>query len=193
MKLERGSTVVIMLGVIASAILFGVICIAAYVSAVNYGNEAEQGIIATHENNRNILAQYSQKVAEAAQVPTMMRDDLKEVMQATLQARYGANGSTAAMQWIKEQNPSLEPKLYIQIQRIIEAGRDEFQRNQTSLIDKVRAYKTQLGYFWRGFWLRAAGLPKINFDNYKAITNDYSDDAFKRGKESSPIQLRPTK
>jgi hypothetical protein len=58
------------------------------------------------------------------------------------------------------------------------------------LIDAKRAYSTNLGYLWKGMWMRIAGYPKINLDDYKAITTDYAANAFKTGKETGPMQLR---
>lgn len=174
-------------GILLSTIVIGA---ASYISAYNYGNSAETSIKATWENNQNILAQYTQKVQEAAQVPTMMKDDLKEVIKEALTSRYGSEGSKATFQWLKEQNPNIDAQLYRKIQQIIEAGRDEFKNSQTRLIDEKRSYQTNLGYFWKGFWMRIAGYPRINLDDYKAIINDYAADAFKTGKENSPIKLR---
>lgn len=173
--------------------VFGVmvaIVVGSYVSAYNYGNSAENELKAIKENNQNILAQYTQKVQEAAQVPGMMKDDVKEVVTAALSGRYGADGSKAVFQWIQEQNPTVDAQLYRKIQQIIEAGRDEFKMSQTRLIDAKRAYSTNLGSLWKGMWMRIAGYPKINLDDFKAVTNDYAEKAFATGKEEGPIKLR---
>ena len=176
---------------ISSIVFVGmIICFSSYIGAVNYGAKAEQQIKAIHENNRNVLSQYVQKVKEAAQVPDMARDDLEKVVKTAISGRYGNTGSQAMMQWIKEQNPTVDGKIYIKIQQIIESGRDDFKNNQTRLVDVKRSYETNLNYFWRGMWLRIAGYPKINLNDYSIITNDYTEEAFKNGKESGPIKLR---
>ena len=180
-------TLFAVLGVVGTLIA---IVIGSYVTSYNYGNRAENEIKAIWENNQNILAQYTQKVQEAAQVPGMMKDDVKEVVSAALSGRYGPDGSKAVFQWIQEQNPTVDAELYRKIQQIIEAGRDEFKVSQTRLIDAKRAYSTNLGYLWKGIWMRIAGYPKINLDDYKAITNDYANKAFSIGKEDGPIKLR---
>lgn len=149
----------------------------------------EQGIKAAWENNENILAQYGQKIAEAAQVPTMQAEDLGKLFQGALGARYGTDGSKAAMQWIQEQNPNLDQATYLQLQRMIEAGRNEFAAAQSRLIDRKRAYETELGSFWRGMWLRVAGYPKIDLAAYKAISTDRARGAFETGAEA-PMKLR---
>lgn len=191
MNKQRGFgalAVVISVAVVVAAIV-GIAAIS-YISAFNFGNQSEQVLIATRENNKNILAQYGQKVQEAAQVPDMMRDDMIKVVTAAVQGRYGPDGSRATFQWLKEQNPNLDPQLYRQIQQIIEAGRNDFQNGQTRMIDQKRVYQTALGSFWKGMWLRIAGYPKLNLEEFKPVSTDRADDAFQKGKESAPIQLR---
>lgn len=174
-------------GVIILAILFSFM---AYVDASNYGVTMEKKLEAEYTNNQNILAQYSQKIGEAAQVPTMMKDDLKEVVMAAISGRYGAEGSKATFQWLKEQNPQLDGKIYLKLQQIIEAGRNEFQNAQSRMIDTRRSYETSLGYFWKGMWLRFAGYPKTDLNKYKPIITDKVEKIFKDGKEEGPIKLR---
>lgn len=180
-------TLISVLGVFASLVI---IAVWSFVSSYNYGNSAEQQIKALYTNNQNILAQYSQKVREAAQVPDMYKDAVKEVVTAALSGRYGDGGSKAVFQWIQEQNPTIDPAVYIKVQQIVEAGRNEFQTAQTRLIDEKRLYETSLGYLWKGLWLRVAGYPKIRLDDYKVILNDYTTGVFESGKESGPIKLR---
>jgi hypothetical protein len=175
-------------GVIA---LSGIIAIStiSYISAYNLGNRLEQRIIATYENNRNVLAQYGNRVSEAAQIPAMQRDDLTQVVTAALEGRYGSDGSQAVFQWIQEQNPQIDSTVYIQLQRIIEAGRIEFANEQTKLVDQKRVYETALGSFWQGTWLSIAGYPEINLDEYQIVSTSRANEAFDTGLEE-PIQLR---
>lgn len=160
------------------------VAIANWVSYSNFGNEQEQTINASYENNKNILGQYSLKVKEAAKVSDKYSDALTKVIEGALTARYGDEGSQAAMQWITEQNPNMDAQVFIKIQQIIESGRNEFQVSQTSLLDKCRIYKTNLGYVWGGFWLKLAGYPKDGLEKRcTAITSDYAKDAFNTGVE----------
>jgi hypothetical protein len=163
--------------------------ITSYISAYNTGNRLERVIEATYEDNQNVLAQYSNRIAEAAQVPAMQRDDLKEVVTAALDARYGEEGSRAMFQFIQEQNPSIDSTVYVELQRIIVAGRQDFQLAQTRLIDQKRVYETALGSFWGGTWMRIAGYPSIDLDDFAIVTNARTDAAFSTGREE-PIQLR---
>lgn len=161
-----------------------------YISAYNTANRMERSIVATDENNRNILAQYGNRVAEAAQVPAMQRDDLTAVVTAALEGRYGEDGSQAVFQWIQEQNPQIDSTVYVQLQRMIEAGRIEFAAAQTKLVDQKRIYETSLGSFWQGTWMSVAGYPRIDLDEYQIVSTARADAAFETGIEE-PMQLRP--
>lgn len=179
------------LGVIALILVgLGGMTFISYVSAYNTGNRLEQNIVATHENNKNILAQYGNKVAEAAQIPGMQRDDLAAVVTAALEGRYGDDGSRAVVQWIQEQNPQIDSTVYVQLQRMIEAGRNEFSVAQTKLVDQKRVYETALGSFWTGMWLNIAGYPRIDLDEYQIVSTARANEAFETGVEA-PMDLTP--
>lgn len=176
---------------ISLAAVAGVVGIVAvsYVSAYNSGNRMEQNILATWENNENILANYGNKVVEAAQVTEMQRDDLTDVIAAAMAGRYGDDGSKAVFQMITEQNPQIDSSVYTQIQRIIEAGRNDFTTAQTILTDQRRVYKTKLGTFMGGTFLSMAGYPKIDLEKYKPVSTARASEAFETGIEES-IKLR---
>lgn len=174
----------------AVAVVAGVMGMS-YVTAFNAGNRMENNIIATYEDNEQILGQYGQKLGEAVQVPELMRDDLKDVLAGAMAGRYGENGSQAVFQMITENYPGqVDASLYVQVQRIVEAGRDEFKTAQTRLVDQRRQYNTALGSFWQGMWMRMAGYPKIDLDEYEPISTARAAAVFEEGQESGPIQLR---
>lgn len=160
-----------------------------YVSAYNMGNRYEQELAAVWEDNENILAQYGQKIKEAAQIPAMQREDLLALFTGAIEQRYGSEGSQAMFQWLQEQNPNLNQETYIQLQRMIEAGRNEFRVAQSKLVDTKRAYKTALGSFFTGTMLSMAGYPRVNLDEYKIVTTKRARKAFETGVEE-PMKLR---
>lgn len=178
-----------LIAILIAVVGIGGVAFLSYISAYNTGNRLENQIVATYEDNQNILAQYSNRIAEAAQIPAMQRDDLTAVVTAALDARYGEEGSRAMFQFIQEQNPNIDSAVYTQLQRMIESGRIDFAAAQTRLIDQKRVYQTALGTFWGGMWMRIAGYPKINLDDYKIVTNARTEDAFETGMEE-PMKLR---
>lgn len=189
MKKQQGKISAVM-AIILTVVAFAVaIPVVSYISAYNEGNRMEQDIKATYDNNQNILSNYSNKVLEAAQVTDMMRDDMVKVVKAALQSRYGDAGSKAVFQAVQEHNPQVSEKLYSQLQDLIKAGRDEFQDNQTRLIDQKRAYNEALGSFWQGMWLKNAGYPRIKLDDYKVVVTAQTRQTFETGTDA-PIQLR---
>lgn len=183
----KNTTTAIAAAIVASGIVL--ITVISYISAYNTGNRLERTIEATYEDNQNVLAQYSNRIAEAAQIPAMQRDDLAEVVERALDARYGEEGSQAMFQWIQEQNPQIDSTVYVELQRIINAGREDFRVAQTRLIDQRRVYETALGSFWGGTWMSIAGYPTIDLDDFNIVTNERTNEAFSTGTEE-PIQLR---
>jgi hypothetical protein len=177
-------------GLFALILAITVVCGVSYVSANNYGAGIEAQLKAARDDNQNILASYTQKIKEAAQVPDMYVADLKKITDAAIQGRYGPDGSKAVFQFLKEQNPNLDSKLYAKLQQIIESGRDEFKNGQTKMLDVRRQYETQQGLFWRGLWLRIAGFPKVDMNLFKPVVIDSVAAAFEKGREDGPIKLR---
>lgn len=188
--MQTKSVLPIVIAVVVGLLALIAIPVISYISAYNTGNALEQQLKAAKENNENILAQYGQKIQEAAQIPSMQRDDLLAVFTGAIEARYGAEGSQAAFQWLQEQNPNLDQQTYVQLQRMIEAGRNDFTVGQTKMIDIKRGYETKLGSFWGGTWLKIAGYPKIDLADYKIVSTGRAKDAFEKGVEDSPIKLR---
>jgi len=193
MKMQRGGVGIgLMVALAVLVVLIGstLTLVGSYISAYNYGNTMEQQLKAVQTDNRNIYAQYGQKVLEVAQVPAMYRDDLTKVVTAAISGRYGADGSKATFQWLQEQNPSLDPSMYVKIQQVIEAGRDNFTNGQRRQIDLRRQYETALGSFWNGMFLKFAGYPKITLADFDIVSTDRANEAFETKKEAGPIQLR---
>jgi len=193
---QRGGAGIVALIVLAIVLVIGGGIFALYVSNANYGNRTEVQIQGIWENNQNILGQYTLKVQEIASVPEMYKNDLKEVMTSVMQARQGPDGSKAAFQFFKEHNINIDTAMYTKIQQVIEAGRNDFQTNQTRLIDTKKVYREQLGSIPKGWFLSMAGYPKIkigypniNDDDYKPVVAEDTRDVFKSGVQK-PVKLR---
>ena len=164
--------------------------VVAIISANNYGNAAQVSIHTMYQNNENIFAQYGQKVAEAVGVTAIAKADMVDLLSGSLEARYGSGGSQATLMAVTEAFPVLDQGIYTQVQRIIEAGRNDFTVAQTQLIDAKRSYVTALGSFPKGQFLSMMGYPSINIgyplgteDDYPIISTTRAADTFESGVE----------
>lgn len=155
----------------------------------NMGNGYERQLEAVQDNAENIIAQYQLLVVEAAQVPEMQRDDLKEVVTAALEGRYGENGSRAIFQAISEDNPQIDSTVYVKLQTIMQSGRNDFQREQTRQLDIIREYKTKLGNMPSGFFLGVMGYPKLDLNDFEIVSTERANELMET-KIEEPIKLR---
>lgn len=172
------TSVLVTLVVLGLAAVIGVTCVSSYISAYNQGNDAETALKAKESNLQNILASYTTRVSEMAQVPDKYKSDLLQVIQQNFQGRYGKSGNKAVVSFIREQNLALDPKLYRNLMETMEAGRDEFKQAQSDLIDRKRSYERALGSFWTGYWLHKAGYPKMDLSQIKPVINRHTQKAF---------------
>lgn len=193
---QRGGAALAVVAILGLLAVIGGIIFAIYVSSANYGNRTENEIKKIWENNQNILGQYTLKVQEMAAVPDMYKNDLKEVMTSVMTARQGPEGSKATFQFFKEHNIEIDTAMYTKIQAVIEAGRNEFQTNQTRLIDTKGVYREQLGSIPKGWFMSFAGYPKIKIgypnievDDYKPVVAEDTREVFKTGVQK-PVKLR---
>jgi uncharacterized protein (UPF0333 family) len=177
------------IGMVVFVVMLAIALVSMYVGANNYAANTEAAIEARYKDRQNVFSNYGQKVAEAAQVPAMYRDDLTKVMTSAITSRYGADGSKAPMQWLKEANIPFDASMYTKIQQIIEAGRNDFQAAQTAQLDICRQYEGQQGTIPRGWFIRMAGYPKVDMAHCQPITDDRTDAAFQSGKQET-IKLR---
>lgn len=136
MKREKGSALVVLIGLLV--LIAGVVMM-----FISYANKAvffETDIDKFDKTSQNTLSNYTLKVSEMFQVPEAYKDDLKNVIKATFEGRYGADGSKATMQWIQEQNLQFDSSLYKDLMVVMNSGRDEFKLSQDRKLEICADY-----------------------------------------------------
>lgn len=185
-KMGAGVIVAIVFGIIFTLIAVVVgIGVMAYVGAANKGNQMENQINNLRQSSASNLSNLAMTIQEQAQVPEMATDHLKQVIEAQMSGRYGADGSKAVFQFLKEQNLQVDQRMYLNIQAAMSGGRKEFEISQNRLLSTCRAYKDETGNVWSGFWLRLAGYPKADLAVVcRAVTDTKTDAAFETGHQT---------
>lgn len=172
--------------------IVGLIGVMFAMTALEYRSDcvkAEAGIVAQWEQNQNNYDNMWKRFKETSQVSSMYAEDLEKVFKGAIQARYGQEGSKAVFQFLREQNPNMDAKIYVNLQTIIEAGRVSFAADQTQLIDKKRAYEVIL----KGNRALLVGFvfkyPQIQLAKYEVVTSDVTAQAFETH-QASEVKLR---
>lgn len=132
--------------------------------------------------SENVLSTTTIKIQDAAGIAQVYTDDLKKVVEGAVSGRYGKDGSKATMQWIQEQNPHVDSKLYLKVQDIIDGGGSEFKISQDRKMEYCKTYQDKLGYLVKGFLLKAAGFPKKDVAKLCRVVSDVATrEAFETG------------
>lgn len=149
-------------------------------SSYNEAVSHEETITAFHKDSENVLAQMSLKVVETSGVAKAYRNDLVATIKESMQGRYGEEGSGATWQWIKEQNPTVDPSIRIKITQIIDGGRSDFENAQRIKLDACKIYKEQLRFAVGGTLKKLLGFPTIDMNVYcEIVSSGHAAEAFK--------------
>lgn len=148
----------------------------------------------------------TKKVKETAQVTDNYKNSFKEIFVGGIEGRYKDGGMGQMALLIQEANPALSPELYLQVQRVIEAGRNDFMRSQTDLLDKQRRFKTHLETFGGSVFAGFTNMPKevagdlkpprdrdgdgrYTVLDYPVVTSSKTQEVFNTGRDDAPVDV----
>tara|TARA_Y100000310_G_scaffold342380_1_gene445417 strand:- start:4865 stop:5476 length:612 start_codon:yes stop_codon:yes gene_type:complete len=197
----KRSTIAVLVGV--GAVVFGLLF--SVISWYDTGVDLNNGTVAQYRDNQNSYDAMWKKIVEVAQVPAKYKEDFKDLLVGEVKAKFGDGGSKAMMQWFKERDIRPDASMYTKVQTVIEAGRNDFQRNQQDLLNKQRRASTHNGTAFAKFaGMFANPFPEIHGDlkppkdidgnglynifDYDIVTSGKTKRAFETG-EDAPVNV----
>lgn len=162
--------------------------------------KTENTTIAQWKDNQNTYDAFWKTVKETAQVPDKYKDDFKQLLVADTTAKFGPEGSKATMQWFQDRQINFDAGLYRKVQDVIESGRQDFKRSQTTLLDKQRKVADMTQSYWGGVMAKHYDFPRelhgeaappkdLDGDNrltvldYPIVTSAHTQKAFQTGQD----------
>jgi hypothetical protein len=163
--MKKSTIIACVIGAVIGIFIIDAICVN------NKCNGKECTIVATDQDMQNIHASIFNQIKSQGLVAEKYGKMVIEAMKVAIQGRYGANGSQAAMQWIKENNPTIPADIMSKLQTVIEAGYTSFEAKQRTKIDQLRVYKEFLGSCPQGNIAHMMGWPKIDMKNMSEVVS----------------------
>lgn len=146
------------------------------ISFYNGAVKLENSVKAQWGANQNEYDSYWKTITEMAQIPDKYKEDFKDVLVGNTEARYGADGSNAQMQWIQEHAVNFDSSLYKKMMTAIEAGRDDFAHGQDVLLSKKEKYSNHLQGAGGAFWTSFFDFPKALMGKDAEMVEDNDGD-----------------
>lgn len=132
-------------------------------------------------------------ITQKAQVNQKYSEDFKKIFIGITEKKY--SGKNPAMEWIKEQNPTLDVSLYRELSQAIEANRNEYLetvKEQLSIAQEHNTLVSSSESFFPCLVLRSFGNPNKACDTLevKQVLSDRTEESFKSGKDNN-VELFP--
>lgn len=170
----------------AGIIVMGLVIGMMYFTITNTEIKMRETTIAQQEVGKANFDKMFKVISQTAQVPQKFmkdaKDAFKEIYQPLMESRYSGERGGALMSWVQENNPNFDlsgaADMYKQLQRVIEANRQEFFIEQKKLIDLKRNHSSYIKVFPNRLFLSDVSEIEI-----KIITSDKTEKVFDTGKE----------
>lgn len=142
------------------AVILALIITLYIVSWYNTCVSLEKATVAQWRQNQNAYSSFVNKVAQATGVTQEYQKQFSAILRDTMEGRYGTQGGVGrALAFVQEHNPTIDVRMYAQLAALVEAGRNDFAREQQSLLDRQRSYGTHLGAAGGGLLGQICGFP----------------------------------
>jgi hypothetical protein len=169
------------LGIIAAVLVAGALTLVVTLVGINNSFvRMENGVVAVHEDMKNVHASIFNKIKSQGLVVEKYGEMVIGAINAAISGRYGASGAQAAFLAIKEQNPTIDSKIMEKLQVAIEAGYNGFESAQRGKIDRLRVYDNALESVPGGWLARTfMGFPrKVTADMRTTISSAETKETF---------------
>lgn len=168
------------LGFIVICVIIAAIFVGSLLSFRSSVVSLENRIEAQHTANKSNYDAMWKKFKEMTQVTDLQAEQFKDVYTDLIAGRNQDQGLLFKM--VQEQNPTLSPEVYNNLQREIASSRNVFDNNQKKVIDIVREYNTRIdtgsGFIFNFIF----NFKKIDPNKY-IVTSERTDKAFETNKD----------
>jgi hypothetical protein len=133
----------------------------------------ENKIEAQYTTNKSSYDNMWKKFIEVTKVSELQAKQYKDVYLGLIEGRY--KDQNLLFKMVQEDNPKMDSAVYVQIQRVIESGRNAFDNNQKAMTDVIREYNNVVGV--KILMPMVTGKKKLNPNDY-IITSARTSNAF---------------
>jgi hypothetical protein len=182
-------------GVVAlGVLLLGGSCMGSYVSTRQTYVGFETDINAQDKEMQNVDTEVTNSLQTQGLAVGEYKDLVVNAIKVANSGRYGADGSKAMMQWIKEQNPTIDSDIFKKIMVAAESGYAKFAAAQRKKIDLARVYRKSVEQeqqvpIWGS--IVTSGFPRKSWDELERVI--VSEDTAKTWKTGIKQRIDPFK
>lgn len=138
-------------------------------------------------NIENVLDNMWKNFQEIGGIADRERETAMKLFREYAEART-SDGQGQMMAWVTEQNPSVSPKIYEDLQARLTAGRQEYRQSQTYMLELVRAHSNIIADPFSSFFIK-----NTTPFQFTVISSEGTKTAVKTGKDERVFELPVTK
>lgn len=179
------STIVV-IAVLAFLGIFGLATMGWGVSTYNGFVASENSIVASYKQDQNVDSEILNTIRSQGSVGKEYESAVLNAIDKSIKGRYGNDGAKQAILFLKEDNPKMDPAVFLKISEAIEAGYAKFSASQATRVDKVRSYQTSTQTFPASIVAKVCGFPRIDLEKYgKVVISGETQKNFDTGTQNA--------